>query len=168
MTILFNISMCTKYPQKMTQVSVMIMMQNPAWTISELSHHTSHRFVFLTHDFHILLFRIITTKLNTGYLWMNPFFVKLYLYLWDDSVRRKEYLICLFMPLLLQCASLCGSSNREAVCRSSCIACKQKVSRRCVKACDTSNHWNGWKRICIVYTKWAFLQCVLACDSSDF
>ena len=61
-----------------------------------------------------------------------------------------------------------ASSYHDTLRRSSCIACRQKVSRRCVKACDTSNHWNGYKRICTVYTKWAFLQCVWACDSLDF
>ena len=51
---------------------------------------------------------------------------------------------------------------------NSCIACKQKVSRRCVKACDTSYYCSDCKNSCTVYKQRAFLQCEWACESSDF
>ena len=53
----------------------------------------------------------------------------------------------------------CGSSAALTLCRSSCIACRQKVSRRCVKACETSDHWGDWKRSCTAYIQMAVLQC---------
>ena len=40
--------------------------------------------------------------------------------------------------LFLRCAFSYASSDHETLFRSSCIVCRQKVSRRCVKACDTS------------------------------
>ena len=61
-----------------------------------------------------------------------------------------------------------ASSDHETLCRSSCIACRQKVSRRCVKACDTSYYCSDCKNSCTVYKQRAFLQCEWACESSDF
>ena len=69
----------------------------------------------------------------------------------------------LIMHLFLQCAFACASSNHLTVCRSSCIAYRQKVSHQCVKACDTSNLWGDWKWSCTSYKQWVFLQCVWAC-----
>ena len=61
-----------------------------------------------------------------------------------------------------------ASSDHETLCRSSCIACRQKVSRRCVKACDTSYYCSDCKNSCTVYKQRVFLQCEWACESSDF
>ena len=71
------------------------------------------------------------------------------------------HFICSFW----HCAFSCGSSAALTLCRSSCIACRQKVSRRCVKACDTSDHWGDWKRSCTAYIQMAVLQCGWACGS---
>ena len=71
------------------------------------------------------------------------------------------HFICSFW----HCAFSCGSSAALTLCRSSCIACRQKVSRRCVKACDTSDHWGNWKRSCTDYIQMAVLQCGWACGS---
>ena len=61
-----------------------------------------------------------------------------------------------------------ASSDHETLCRSSCIACRQKVSRLCVKTCDTSYYCSDCKNSCTVYKQRAFLQCEWACESSDF
>ena len=74
------------------------------------------------------------------------------------------HFICSFW----HCAFSCGSSAALTLCRSSCIACRQKVSRRCVKACDTSYYCSDCKNSCTVYKQRAFLQCEWACESSDF
>ena len=80
----------------------------------------------------------------------------------NQIIERNKHLkiIWLFMPLFLRCAFSCVSSAGSTVCRSNCIACRQKVSRQCVKACDTSNYWTGWKSTCTAYRQTTFLQCV--------
>ena len=60
---------------------------------------------------------------------------------------------------ILRCAFSYASSDHETLFRSSCIACRQKVSRRCVKACDTSYYCSDCKNSCTVYKQRAFLQC---------
>ena len=55
------------------------------------------------------------------------------------------------MHLFSHCAFSCASSINQIVCRNSCIAYRQKVSRRFVKTCDTSDHWGGCKRSCTAY-----------------
>ena len=60
-----------------------------------------------------------------------------------------------------RCAFSYASSDHETLCRSSCIACRQKVSRRCVKACDTSYYCSDCKNSCTVYKQRAFLQCTV-------
>ena len=78
--------------------------------------------------------------------------------------------MCAFINLawnfFLRCAFSYASSDHETLCKSSCIACRQKVSRRCVKACDTSYYCSDCKNSCTVYKQRAFLQCEWACESS--
>ena len=66
------------------------------------------------------------------------------------------HFICLFW----HCAFSCGSSAALTLCKSSCIACRQTVSRQCVKACDTSNFWTSRKSSCTANIQKAFLQSV--------
>ena len=95
---------------------------------------------------------------------------------WNKFCNTKLFLsylkLCVFFDLVwnffLRCAFPYASSDHETLCRSSCIACRQKVSRRCVKACDTSYYCSDCKNSCTVYKQRAFLQCEWACESSDF
>ena len=79
-----------------------------------------------------------------------------------------QAILSFFMQLFLPCAFSCGSSSHENVCRSSCIVCRQKASRRCVKACEASCYWSDCKNNCTDCMQRALLQCVWDCVSWDF